>query len=170
MTDRQRILVVTGSRAFEADDRSRAWARRAMLGAFHLVGPSIVVHGGAPGWDLYAEHLATWLGLPRVAFELGQRGLDAVPWVLPPGGARRKVKNAERYRYNGPLPRNEAMMRWAADQLATGHHVDVVAARAPWSSTGGTLHAVKHARAFELPTQELEVPSEAWPAGSDEGT
>jgi hypothetical protein len=62
------------------------------------------------------------------------------------------------------------MMRWAADQLATGHHVDVVAARAPWSSTGGTLDAVKHARAFELPTQELEVPPDAWPAGSDEGT
>jgi len=170
VSDRQRILVVTGSRAFEADDRSRAWARRAMLGAFHLVGPSIVVHGGAPGWDLYAEHLATWLGLPRIVFALGPRQLIAEPRIHLPGGAFRAVKDGKRYGYSAPLPRNEAMMRWAADQLATGHHVDVVAARAPWSSTGGTLDAVKHARAFELPTRELEVPSEAWPAGSDEGT
>jgi len=164
------ILVVTGSRAFDAGDRAKAWARAAMLGAFSTSSPHVVVHGAADGWDSYAEHLALWLGLPRIIFALGPRGTTSEPRLHLPGGAVRAVKKGERYRYEGPLPRNEAMMRWAADQRADGHIVSVVSARAPWSATGGTLDAVKHARAFELPTWELEVPSDVWPEGSDDGT
>lgn len=180
MADPQRILIVTGSRVWDCDAIPRAWARAALVQAFARVRPDLVAHGGAPGWGTYADELALWLGVPRAVFSITgpvrvlQQGHAValpvaqdgarLPHLLVPGGGGRMLKDAARYRYSGPLPRNEAMMRWAADRAAEGHVVDVVSARAPWSPSGGTAMATRCARDFDLRVTEIEVQRSARPA------
>jgi hypothetical protein len=180
VADRHRLLVVTGSRVFDCDAIPRSWARHQLVQAFARVRPDLVAHGGAAGWDRYTDELALWLGVPRAVFDLSGpvrvlRDGHAValpvaqdgarlPHMLLPGGGGRLLKDAARYRYSGPLPRNEALMRWAADRAAEGHDVEVVGAIAPWSSSGGTRRALDHAAAFDLRITVVDVPTSAWPA------
>lgn len=165
--DPMRILVVTGSRAFDVDPRSRFWAKAAITGSFANHIPGLVVHGGARGPDTYANELATWLGLPRVVFGLGVSGLAVLCY---PDGRARKINDAERYAFSGkdPLSRNDAMNRWAADQAARGHAVKVVGLLAPWSNSNGTAYTLVSARNHDLDAETFEAPAEAWPK-SDEG-
>ena len=168
MTDSMRILVVTGSRAFDVDHRSRFWAKAAITGSFTNHLPGLVVHGGARGPDTWAEELAAWLGLPRVWFGVGGAGLAV---LRLPNGHARKINDAERYAYasRDPLARNDAMMRWAADQAARGHAVQVVGLLAPWSKSNGTAYTLVSARNHDLTVETFEAPAEAWPAGVGEG-
>lgn len=152
------ILILTGSRAWAVDARSRTWARRALARAFVELSPDVVAHGGARGWDTEGDQLAAWLSIARAVFPLG----EARPYLIRAGGGR-PLAHADRYPYQGPLPRNAAMMHWGADRAAEGHKVQVLAARAPWSGTGGTRHAIGQARLFGLPVTDLEFPPEAWP-------
>ena len=169
MTTPMRILVVTGSRAFDVDDRSRFWAKAALTGSFVKYLPGLVVHGGARGPDTWAEELAAWLGLPRAVFELGGRAESKLPHLRLPNSSR-LLHGADRYRYPSadPLARNDTMIRWAADQAARGHVVWVVGLRAPWSSTGGTARTLAAARNMELAVEVFEAPAEAWPEGGGE--
>jgi len=163
-SDHKRIIIVTGSRAFEVCRRSRFWGRRAMARELSSRSPDIVAHGAAKGWDTYCDEFAEWAGIARAAFPLAGRGApERCPELWLPNGARRPLKNADRYAYSAPLPRNEAMMRWGADHCEAGHSVTVVACVAPWSSSGGTQHAIDRARAFELKVDLIVVPSDVWP-------
>jgi hypothetical protein len=163
-----RILVVTGSRALDADARSRFWAKSAITESFvnHL--PGLVVHGGARGPDTWAEEFAAWLGLPRVWFGVGGAGLAV---LRLPNGHARKIVDAERYAYasRDPLARNDAMIRWAADQAARGHAVKVVGLLAPWTNSGGTAYTLVAARNHDLSVRTFEAPAEVWPEGEYEG-
>lgn len=165
MTKPLRILVVTGARVLDVDDRPRRWARMRVAEAitdtlFTTGGPAdLVVHGDAAGPDRWAEDLATYLLLPRVVFSLVLPGRP----VSRSGSRWRATRDADRYTYDGPLPRNAVMMRWAADRRAEGHVVEVLALTAPWSNTGGTRHAMARAEELELPVIHYDAPDDAWP-------
>lgn len=154
-----RILVVTGSRALDVDDRPRRWARR--LVAHWMTEVALVVHGGARGPDLYADSLAAYLFLPRVVFPLVAPGRP----LTRAGNRARATRDADRYAYDvrDPLTRTAAMVRWAADRAAEGHDVTVLGLRAPWAITRGTAHTLTLAREAELHVVEHEPPEEAWP-------
>lgn len=159
MSTSRSVLILTGSRVWVVDARSRAWARRALARAYVEFSPDVVAHGGAPGWDTEGDQLAAWLSIPRAVFPITK---GVVPYLIRAGGGR-PIAHAERYRYEGPLPRNAAMMRWGADLASEGHKVRVLSARAPWSGTGGTRHAIGQAQLVGLPVTDLEVPPEAFP-------
>ena len=160
-----RILVVTGARVLDVDERPRAWARRLVAHwmTFGADGRDVglVVHGDAPGPDRYAEDLAGYLLLPRVVFRLVEPGVP----VLRSGGKAREVKDAGRYRYDArdPLARNRAMVQWAADRAAEGHLLLVLALTAPWSNTNGARYTMARARELELPVMHFDAPDDAWP-------
>lgn len=158
-TRARRIVVVTGS------TRLRRLPPLVLVGAMasalSLRSPDLVAHGAAKGWDTYSDEFAQWAGITRAAFPLGAGERGPELWL--PSGARRPVKNVDRYRYSAPYTRNEVLMRWAADQREAGHSVTVVACIAPWSGTGGTRHAIDRARSFELSVDLIVVPSDAWP-------
>lgn len=162
--DPKSIVVLTGSRAWAVDAKCRAWARGALVQTFALHTPDLVAHGAAPGWDHEGDTLARWLSIPRALFALNRPG----PFLHLPTGSSRPLVDADRYRYSGPLPRNATMARWAADRAAEGHRVVVVGCIAPWSVTGGTRHAIEHARALDLNVVEIEAPADAFPDDSNE--
>lgn len=158
------IIVLTGSRAWDTDAKSRSWARGALVQTFALHGPDLVAHGAAPGWDHEGDSLAQWVGVPRAVFALSRQ----IPFLHLPGGTARPLADADRYRYDGPLPRNAALMRWAADRAADGHRVVVVGCIAPWSVTRGTRHAIEQAKALDLNVVEIEAPESSFPDDRDE--
>lgn len=153
------ILILTGSRAWMVSARSRAWARWALARAYVELSPDVVAHGAALGWDTEGDQLAAWLSIARAVFPLR----EARPYLVHPARGTRPLANEDRYPYQGPLPRNAAMMRWGADRAAEGHRVIVLSARAPWSNTGGTRHAIQQAALVGLPITDLVIPPEAWP-------
>jgi hypothetical protein len=163
-----RILVVTGARVLDVDDRPRRWARMRIAQAVTTGPVDLVVHGDAVGPDRWAEDLASFLLLPRVVFPLVAPGRP----VSRSGSRARATRDADRYTYDArdPLARNATMVRWAADRAAEGHQVEVLALTAPWSNTRGTRHTVERARELELSVMHFDAPDDAWPReqGTDE--
>lgn len=175
------ILLVTGSRAWDADRRSARWARdriaRWVLGHWHdnvSLGAAmeVVAHGDAPGPDTYADEIADALLIPRVVFPLGGWGTPVLRDREGHDRRRQKgrlLRDAESWRFpsGDPLERNATMVRWAAAQEKAGHSVIVLGLVAPWTLTGGTRHTLRLAATLGLRVEEYppeDVPAAAWPA------
>jgi len=181
MTRRLSIAIFTGSRAWDVAEhwKARGWCRRqvaAVLGGSLGAVPDVVAHGDAPGLDRYVDELARYCLVPRVAFPLGKvRGVPRCPETRK-GSVVTATAGGEAFPYGGPLDspdegivgRNGAMMRWGRAQADAGHDVTVVALRAPWSLSGGTVDAIRHAAACELVVVRPELPPEF--LATDDGT
>lgn len=182
MTRRLSIAIFTGSRAWDVAEHWKAlgWCRRqvaAVLGGSLGAVPDVVAHGDAPGLDRYVEDIARYCLVPRVVFPLppkrgevrGPETRKGEKWVCPTVGWAL-------FTYSGPLDRaedgivgrNGAMMRWGRAQADAGHDVTVIALRAPWSLSGGTVDAIRHATACELLVVEPKLPPEF--LDTDDGT
>jgi len=160
VADALRVLVVTGSRAFDVDANARAWARWAIAHKFSAFCPDVIAHGAARGVDTYADELAAWLGIPRAVFGLSK----STAHLRLPSGMSRPIKNDLRYKFSDPLSRNDALVRWAADQSAEGHVVEVLGLRAPWATTRGTKYTLDRALELDLRIDTPTVTARAWPA------
>lgn len=169
MADSLRVLVVAGARALQDTPGARRWSLTQLTTAADELGADVVVHGGCAGPDLWADELAKMALLTRVVWPH-----SAAPHVLAyvDGAWRSKeLRDAELYRYQGPLPRNAAMARWAAAQAIAGHRVVAVILRAPWSRTHGSEHARDQLRKRigDVNVADLVCPGERGPKNDGEG-
>lgn len=140
------LLVVAGARALDVSPAARLWAMRELAARVFDGRTTTVVQGRcAKSPDEWADELAKLARLTRVAWPI-----DGGPQVLYPvqlfGWHVRGLRDAARYPYCGPIPRNEAMARWAGDQLRAGHDVTAVTLRCDWPAadgrrTNGTVRA-----------------------------
>lgn len=138
MTNKLRILVVSGARALDDYRASRAWALRELAARIFSGDVDVVAHGACRNSpDVWADNLAETDLLNRVSFALGepprllfQRKLD---WYY------REIERASDYQYGSdPHARNRALARWAADRRGEGHDVRAITLRCAWSKTNGT--------------------------------
>lgn len=158
-----RLLVVTGSRALNDTLVARAWALRELAARIFADDAAIVVHGQCKGSpDDWADELAKLARITRIAWPIDGGPLVFVP-VQSFGWHVRDLRDSASYPYQGPKPRNAAMIRWAADQRDASHVVRVLALRAPWATTHGTEHTATVARRAGLDVVELVCPPECGP-------
>ena len=132
-----RILVVAGARALDVSPAARLWAMRELAARVLSGRYTTVVQGRcAKSPDEWADELAKLGRLVRIAWPIDGGPLVSIP-VQPFGWHVRDLRDAARYPYQGPLPRNEAMALWAGDQRRAGHDVDAVTLRCDWPAADG---------------------------------
>lgn len=138
-TRRPRVLIVTGSRAL-AEGALAEWAARRLATAFEIVGPDIVVHGGAIGPDRIADGLAREFGATRLRFELDGELYRDDARVRRWAEADRSAMDPKRW----PLYRNSCMVDYCVrEALARDYRLFLYGLHAPWSKTSGTLFTAR---------------------------
>lgn len=168
---RDRLLLVAGART-----RARPHPRGAVVGdarARRACSLGALRDRRAGACPKSPDELAKLARLVRIAWPRDGGPQVFIP-VQPFGWHARDLRDADRYPYQGPLQRNEAMALWAGDQLRAGRDVDAVTLRCDWPlkdgerKTLGTTHARDH-----LVTQlgaarvtDLVCPREFGPGGT----
>lgn len=137
-----RILLVTGSRVLEGSAYEAQ--ARAMLAAYaSAFAPSLVVAGDAGGPDAWvAEWAAATQGVGLRVYALDGGVYDEHAAQL----RRWPVLEETDGKLLLPLQRNASMVFETAEQQRKGAVVEVLALRADWATTAGTLHTWTSAR------------------------
>jgi hypothetical protein len=152
------VLVVTGSRALSDTRAARGWAWRQLVRWIaNAPVPFVrVLTGDAAGVDELAKAVALSAEIPFDIYRLNGR-------ISGHDGTRHWYRGRVPDDVQWPLRRNDAMVEDALRARDRGALVRVLALRASWSRTGGTLYTADLARGSGLRVAFLECPPEYGP-------
>jgi DNA polymerase III epsilon subunit-like protein len=143
----RKLLLVTGSRAFDGHSSAPRIQERIRWLVHALGADGVVLNGGAVGPDQWSSEKAKAYGVKYVElYPSGQRhenGRHVGNWSKTP---------------RHPLDRNRELVEYAVKAKASGWDVTVHGFVAPWSSTNGTRHTLKLARERGLAADEYVYP------------